>query len=90
MFCNLKELFLNSGFTFAILQASGKLPKAMERLHNSLIGFAKIRAPSFKSFPEIWSIHAAFVTLIFFNMLNRQPSVAESNLKFSYNKRFSQ
>ena len=63
--------FLNSGFNFAILQASGKLPNVMERLHDSLMGFDKIHAPSFKDFPEIWSIPAAFVTLAFFNILNR-------------------
>ena len=56
------EPFLNSGFTFAILQALGKLLDVMERLHNSLICFAKIRPPSFKNVPEIWSIPAAFVT----------------------------
>ena len=43
----------------------------MERLHNSLIGYAKIRTQSFKNVPEIWSIPAAFVTLTFFNNLNR-------------------
>ena len=72
-----------------ILQASGKFPKAMERLNNSLIGFAKICAPSFKNFPEIWSIRAAFVTSIFSSTLNRQPSVIEYNLQFSDNESFS-
>ena len=55
----------------------------MERLHNSLIGFAKIHAPSFKNFPEIWSIPAVFVTSTFFDNLNKQPSTVESNLKLS-------
>ena len=44
------EVFLSSGCIVEILQASGKLPNVIERFHNSLISFAKIRTPSFKSF----------------------------------------
>ena len=40
-------------FTFAILQVSGKLPNVNEKMHNSLIVFAKICALSFKHFPKI-------------------------------------
>ena len=65
------EPFLNSGFTLAILKASGKLPNVMKRLHNSLIGFAKIRGQSFKNVHKIWSISAAFATSTFFNNLSK-------------------
>ena len=34
----------------------------METFHNSLICFAKICTPSFKNFPDIWSIPAASIT----------------------------
>ena len=36
------RLALNSGFTFAILQALGKLPNVVERLRKSLTGFVKM------------------------------------------------
>ena len=72
--CNLMDLFLNpfyylKGFTLAILQALGKLPNVMERLHNSLIGFAKIRAPFFKNFPEIFVNSCYFCDLHIFQYI---------------------
>ena len=50
------ELLLNSGFTFEILQAPGKLLNATERLHNMLIGLSKIRYTSIKDLSEPLSI----------------------------------
>ena len=51
--------FLNKGFSFAILQESGKLPNLIKRLQSSLIGFDKTRESSFTKQPDSSSIPAA-------------------------------
>ena len=63
--------FLNKGFDFSILQESGKLPKSIDRLHSSLMGFEKTREPSFRKRPDRSSIPAdlqKFVLLKIFSM----------------------
>ena len=55
-----QDPFLYNGFNLTILQSLGKSPDQMEILHIFAIGFTRIFAPSFKSFPEILSIPAAF------------------------------
>ena len=76
------EPFQNICFSFAILQGSRKLLYATERMHSSLIGLAKIRVPSFKNFPEIWSIPLAFVTSKIFNNLYKASLIVETNWNF--------
>lgn len=73
---------LNRVFDFAILLESGKRVNVIERLHSSLIGFVKFHAPFFKNLLKIWSTHAAFVTSIFFNNLNKASLDVGTNLEF--------
>ena len=49
-------LFLKSGFSFAILQASGNVPEEIDRLHNWVIGVVNNFAPSFRNIRERSSI----------------------------------
>ena len=58
-----QEAFLYIGFSFANLQESGNFPEVIERLHISVIGLAKIFAPSFKKQPDRLSKPAVLDTL---------------------------
>ena len=63
-------LFLKSGFSFAILQASGNVPEEIDRLHNWVIGVVNNYAPSFRNIPERSSIPEALVSSKFLSILN--------------------
>ena len=57
------EPFLNNGLSFAILQASGNVDLEIERLQIFDISTARIFAPSFRNFPDMFSIpEALFVS----------------------------
>ena len=58
--------FLKSDFNFAILQASGNVPKEVDRLHNWVIGLVNKFAPSFRNIPERSSIPEALVSSKYF------------------------
>ena len=57
--------FLWKGFSFATLQASGKTPRDIDKLHISHIGIDKILAASHKNFSESLFLPAALAILIF-------------------------
>ena len=52
----------------------------MERLHILQIGLARIFAPSFKNFPEMFSIQAASFIFISFNNFSTKSSVTFEKL----------
>ena len=74
------QLFLNNGFNLAIWQSLGKMEYLMKRLHILEIGFARIFAPSFKTFRERLSI------LISFNNFSIKSSVTSENLNLEESK----
>ena len=62
--------FLKSGFSFAILQASGNVPEEIDRLHDWVIGVVNNFAPSFRNISERPSIPEALVSSKFLSTLN--------------------
>ena len=47
-------LFLNIGFSFATLQTFGKNLQDTDRQQRAEIGFARMSAQSFKTFPKVY------------------------------------
>ena len=74
------EPFLYNGFNLATWQSVGKTEYFMERLHIFEIGFARIFAPPFKSFPERLSIPAALSVFISFNNFSTKSLVTFEKL----------
>ena len=50
---------MKSGFNLAGLPCSGKIDDLIDKLHKSVIGVAKMAAPSFRNFPASLSRPAA-------------------------------
>ena len=65
--------FVKSGFNFAILQASGNVPKEINRLNNWVIGVVNNFAKSFRNIPKRSSILEALVSSKFLSILNTLP-----------------
>ena len=80
------QLFLNNGFNLAIWQSLEKMEYLMKRLYILEIGFARIFAPSFKTFPERLSMQVALSIFISFNNFSIKPSVTSENLNLEESK----
>ena len=78
------ELFLKSGFNFAILQASGNLREEIGRLHSCVIGMANYEVPSLRKIPERSSMPGSLLSSKCFSILNTlsDPIFENSNLLF--------
>ena len=62
------------GFSFSILQASGKTPRVIDKLQISHIGLDKISAASRKNHPESLSIPTTLDISIFEILLKEKSS----------------
>ena len=78
------KTFFKKWFQFAILQASGNLPKEIDRLHSCVIGVANNDAPSFRKIPQRSSMPGALLSSKFFSVSNTlsESVFANSNLSF--------